>query len=174
MELELHVRGGEEQRPSYVYQLSSFVEFLENTFVFVDETWSIFQTQILFDRLKESWALKPGKNSSRNTLGQSCATTRGLLIMCQRRLLHRGKPTIQYSFIACSVSSASLIIWIGFIPRIYVWRVTNIDYIFFSFSINIYPCLLQKSFYHGSFIHGFTTILGRCFGYTHGEWEAGI
>ena len=173
MELELHVRGGEEQRP-FLRVPIIFVEFLENTFVFVDETWSIFQTQILFDRLKESWALKPGKNSSRNTLGQSCATTRGLLIMCQRRLLHRGKPTIQYSFIACSVSSASLIIWIGFIPRIYVWRVTNIDYIFFSFSINIYPCLLQKSFYHGSFIHGFTTILGRCFGYTHGEWEAGI
>lgn len=37
MELELHIRGDEEQRPSYVYQLSSFVKFLENTFVFLDE-----------------------------------------------------------------------------------------------------------------------------------------
>lgn len=53
MELELHVRGGEEQRP-FLRVPIIFVEFLENTFVFVDETWSIFQTQILFDRLKES------------------------------------------------------------------------------------------------------------------------
>lgn len=36
MELELHVRGGEEQRP-FLRVPIIFVEFLENTFVFLDE-----------------------------------------------------------------------------------------------------------------------------------------